>query len=267
MLLCAEGALRPGHRYALLAFRAAAGGFAALAVIGACLPMWTTQLSAAERAATLPKPGQASEVSRGGRLYDNHWSEIGRRPPTQRNPAYPTDQTADGLTTWRCVACHGWDYLGGAGHLDANVSPFSSIRSAAGRDPKDIAKFLKTSTDHAMVLTGLPAGELEDLALFVCCGQHDIGVLIDENGKAKGDPLRGKDIFENSCARCHQADGQAPLYGEEGDVSSLGWIARERPAQAVHKIRNGVPNADMLSLRFLELERIGDLLAYVQTLD
>jgi len=118
-----------------------------------------------------------------------------------------------------------------------------------------------------MVLADLPTDELKDLALFVCCGQHDIGVLIDKNGKAIGNSLRGKDIFENSCARCHQPDGKAPLYGEEGDVSSLGWIARERPAQAVHKIRNGVPNADMLSLRFLELERIGDLLAYLQTLD
>lgn len=171
------------------------------------------------------------------------------------------------MTTWRCVACHGWDYLGGAGHLDKKAPDFSSVRAAVGRDPKDIAEFLEGSTEHAMVLAGLPAGELEDLALFLCCGQHDIAALVDEKGNARGDPLLGKDIFENSCARCHQADGKAPLYGEPGDVSSLGWIARERPAQAVHKIRNGVPNADMLSLRFMKLERIGDLLAYLQTLD
>ncbi|MFM9616228.1 c-type cytochrome, partial [Streptomyces niveiscabiei] len=77
----------------------------------------------------------------------------------------------------------------------------------------------------------------------------------------------GKDIFEGVCNRCHQGNGNAPLYGESGDVSSLGWVSRQSPAQAVHKIRNGVPSAEMLSLRFLDIERVGDLLAYLQTLE
>ena len=85
--------------------------------------------------------------------------------------------------------------------------------------------------------------------------------------RSQGDPLRGKDVYDGICNRCHQADGKAPIYGEPGDVSSLGWIARQHPAQAAHKIRNGVPSADMVSLRFLDIEQIGDLLAYLQTLD
>ena len=77
----------------------------------------------------------------------------------------------------------------------------------------------------------------------------------------------GKDIYEGTCTRCHQADGKAPLYGEAGNKASLGWIARNRTEQAVHKIRNGVPLADMLSLRFLDRESLAGLLAYLQTLD
>ena len=45
------------------------------------------------------------------------------------------------------------------------------------------------------------------------------------------------------------------------------WVANNRPAQALHKIINGVPSADMLSLRFLPHTRLADLLAYIQTLD
>ena len=113
----------------------------------------------------------------------------------------------------------------------------------------------------------MPDEALHALSLFICCGQHDMRSLIGPNGEAKGDPLRGKDVYDGVCNRCHQADGKAPIYGEPGDVSSLGWIARQHPAQATHKIRNGVPSADMVSLRFLEIEQIGDLLAYLQTLD
>lgn len=60
------------------------------------------------KAAATP-PGLAAAISRGGRLYDNHWAVIGKRPPANRNPLYPTGDAADDLHSWRCVACHGWD--------------------------------------------------------------------------------------------------------------------------------------------------------------
>ena len=45
------------------------------------------------------------------------------------------------------------------------------------------------------------------------------------------------------------------------------WVSRTRPEQALHKVLNGVPAAEMLSLRFLSDEEIADLFAYLQTLD
>ena len=210
--------------------------------------------------------GQAATLSYGGRLYDNHWTVLKLLPPSQENPLYPADPRNAPKTTWRCVSCHGWDYAGSDGHLGQVGPKFVSMISAKGRDPEQIARFLRSGS-HAAIAAPIPDEALHALSLFVCCGLHDIRNLIGPSGEAKGDPLRGKDIYDGVCNRCHQPDGKAPIYGEPGDVSSLGWIARQHPAQAAHKIRNGVPSADMVSLRFLDDERIGDLLAYLQTLD
>jgi hypothetical protein len=210
--------------------------------------------------------GQAAILSYGGRLYDNHWVVLKRAPPSKPNPLYPGEPLSAITSTWRCVSCHGWDYSGSSGQLGQIGSKFIGITGAKGRDPEQIARFLRSGS-HSAVVAPMPDEALQALSLFVCCGQHDIHSLIGPNGEAKGDPLRGKDVYDGVCNRCHQADGKAPIYGEPGDVSSLGWIARQHPAQAAHKIRNGVPSADMVSLRFLEIEQIGDLLAYLQTLD
>ena len=210
--------------------------------------------------------GQAAVLSYGGRLYDNHWVVLKRLPPSQANPLYPGDARNATTTTWRCVSCHGWDYSGSEGQLGQTGSKFIGIAGAKGRDPEQIARFLRSGS-HSAVVAPMPDEALHALSLFICCGQHDMRSLIGPNGEAKGDPLRGKDVYDGVCNRCHQADGKAPIYGEPGDVSSLGWIARQHPAQATHKIRNGVPSADMVSLRFLKIEQIGDLLAYLQTLD
>ena len=82
-----------------------------------------------------------------------------------------------------------------------------------------------------------------------------------------GDPEGGQAIFEGACINCHQIDGRRYLRGEHGDRSSLGWVVRNRPTQALHKIMNGVPGAEMLSLRFLSDAAIADLFAYLETLD
>jgi mono/diheme cytochrome c family protein len=217
----------------------------------------------AETAASSAAPGRAAAISYGGRLYDNHWRELRLAPPSGPHPAY---KGANPSVSWRCVSCHGWDYSGSDGQLGQREPQAVPLSHVKGRSPQDIAKFLR-SVSHRNIVAALDDPAVEALALFLCCGQHDLADFIGTDAKAKGDPLHGKDIYENTCNRCHQSDGKAPIYGELGDVPSLGWIARQRPAQALHKIRNGVPGADMLSLRFLKPEDIAGLLAYLQTLD
>ncbi len=237
----------------------------ALLVLG----LWnSSQPEAADKATVSLPPGHAAMLSLGGRLYDNHWTLVKAKIPSGRHPLYSADAQVPDTMTWRCVSCHGWEYVGGDGHLGQKKSSvrFVSLVSVIGRKPERTEQYLKYS-NHQKLVAPLSKNDLKALAHFLSFGQHDLNSIVDRDGKSKGDPRKGKDIYEGTCSRCHQADGKAPLYSVDGGYSSLGWLARHRPARTVHKIRNGVTSADMLSLRFVSLEGIGDLVAYLQTLD
>ena len=211
--------------------------------------------------------GRQSMISLGGKLYDNHWLQSERKPPSQRYPGYPDEIDISSSDTWRCVSCHGWDYSGADGVLGQQASSplFVSLRNSAGKPVQEIIAALKSGR-HGKIIRVLDPAQVEALSVFVSVGQHDIAVVVFD-GRATGSPERGKDIFEGACVSCHQADGKAYIQGEPGDRPALGWVAINRPAQALHKIRNGVPSTDMLSLRFLPQSRVTDLLTYLQTLD
>ncbi len=217
--------------------------------------------------ASSEEPGEAWILSLGGKLYDNLWVVTGKPPPGIRNPDYPKDVTDLAADTWRCVFCHGWDYSGNDGHLGKSRQSvvFVSLRPAAGKDLASV-KSAMLRPGHKVYIEPLDEAQIDALARFVSFGQFNAGKLI-RDGKSVGYAEAGKDIFEGACVSCHQADGKAYIEGEAGDRPALGWVAQNRPAQALHKIINGVPGADMLSLRFLPEQSLADLLAYVQTLD
>lgn len=233
-----------------------------IAIFACTLLLFTTAASADD--AFL---GRQSLISLGGKLYDNHWLQSERKPPSNRYPDYPKDIDIGSSDTWRCVSCHGWDYSGADGHLGQMASSplFASLRDSAGKPVAEITAVLKSGM-HREIADVLEPAQIDALSVFISMGQHDIGQVLSD-GKATGSPERGKDIFEGACVSCHQEDGKAFIQGEPGDKPALGWVAINRPAQALHKIRNGVPSADMLSLRFLPESRVIDLLAYLQTLD
>lgn len=212
--------------------------------------------------------GEGFVISLGGKLYDDIWVTTGDKPPAGRHPAYPKSLPDIGSDSYRCPACHGWDYMGKDGHLAkaAEGVPFRSLRYLAGEDPQKIAELINAAP-HILPKGNMPNLAVEILSLFISLGQYDHESFFDAKGKAKGDPARGRNIFEGACMTCHRPDGRAILTGEKGDRSSLGWIARNRPEQALHKIINGVPGAEMLSVRFLGADQLADLLAYVQLLD
>lgn len=211
--------------------------------------------------------GKQSLISLGGKLYDNHWLQSGRKPPSERYQNYPAEIDVPAAHTWRCVSCHGWDYRGASGQLGQTAkSPlFVSLRNSAGKPVEEIARVI-TSGRHRLIVEVLKPDQIHALSWFISIGQHDIEDALD-GGRATGSAERGKDIFEGVCVSCHQQDGKAYIEGELGDKPALGWVATNRPAQALHKIRNGVPGTDMLSLRFLPQRRVIDLLSYLQTLD
>ncbi len=212
--------------------------------------------------------GEVFVLSLGGKLYDNYFIMTEKLSPETKNPDYPDYVPAGDMGTWRCVACHGWDYMGAKGERGklAATAAFTSLRGLEGMELPIVLDRLKIAHPD-VVKTKLSDQAPEILAIFLSSGQFDRSEVLDDNGKSKGSAPAGKMIFEGACMGCHQIDGRAYLRGEQGDKPSLGWVARNRPEQVIHKIMNGFPGSDMLAMRFLDISHVADLLAYLQTLD
>ncbi len=198
------------------------------------------------------EPSEAWLMSYGGRLYDQWWAVLFVEPPEGTHPSYPADGPRSGLESWRCVTCHGWDYRG--------------IRGAAGDQPEAIVAVLRDET-HRFTPDLIPDEPARALALFVSRGQLEPGDLVEAgSGKFMGDPERGRALFQNICAVCHDFDGRAWIEGEGDLGNSLGAIASQDPWRALHKVMNGQTYADMPALRALGAGTAADVLTYVQTL-
>ncbi len=206
-----------------------------------------------------------AEIAHGGTLYDDWFEAVGAasgkgaRPAEGRwdtHPAYGSRGAMEGRDTWRCVACHGWDYEG------ADGADGAGIRGAAGKAVEAIVAVLKDAT-HAYSDAMMNADQFRDLALFVGRGQHDAGAHIDPvTGAAAGDPERGAGYYNTICAKCHGMDGRKP----KSMADPLGRMARDDPWASLHKVRNGQPGAQMPALRALPMQVSVDVLAYTQTL-
>jgi cytochrome c553 len=219
----------------------------------------------AARAAS-PSESESAVVSvvRGGRLYDNWYREIGRKPPRNSHPAYPVDKTYANVPdrNWRCVECHGWDYRGkdGAYARGEHYTGIKGIRGMVGADPDRIVAILR-ETPHGYGEV-LGRDDLIDLANFVSKGQVDMDALIDRDVKrAKGDAARHSAYYHTICATCHGSFGQQIVTARP-----IGDMARDDPWQALHNMLNGHAGDTMPALRAFGTETLVNLLAFVQTL-
>ncbi len=213
-------------------------------------------------------PSEAWRLAQGGRLYDMWWGTLLVEPPEESHPAYPKSGAQDGAQTWRCVACHGWDYKGkdGAFGTGPNRTGIKGIRGAMGRAPAEIAALLRAKP-HGYTEEMIPDEALSLLALFVSAGQHDAGRYIDrKTRKSRGNAEAGRAVYQNLCAVCHDFDGRAEIFSDEGELATLGAITGDQPWLALHKVLNGQPAADMPALRALDMQTVLDALAYAQTL-
>ncbi len=218
--------------------------------------------AAQETASDDTELGPVFLLSLGGKLYDDFWTILDELPPEDRNPALKGVLSVSRRDSWRCVTCHGWDYTGAK--IDGRRFP--GLHQLAGADPEAVKAKLRDPA-HPFPADRISDVAMDILAIFVSQGLYNRSDYMSETGVAIGNPEFGRDVFEGACISCHQLDGRRYLKGEKGDRSSLGWVARNRPEQAMHKILNGVPAAEMLSLRFLSDIQIADLLAYLQSLD
>ena len=206
----------------------------------------------------------------GGRLYDMWWAVLFVDPPQDTHPKYPKAGKQSGPTTWRCVECHGWDYRGSDGAYGAgpHFSGVKGINGMAGKDPAQIVELLRGSS-HGFTAELIPDKAMAALAQFVSKGQIDTERVIDRGtGRVQGNPERGKRVYQNVCAICHDYDGMAWITGEEEDqdLQTLGAIANANPWRGLHKVMNGQTYADMPAMRAFDQQVVLDILAYSQTL-
>jgi cytochrome c553 len=208
---------------------------------------------------------EAGAIARGGRLYDNWFSELKVERPATTHAAWPADNTQkSGAVTWRCKSCHGWDSMGrdGAYAAGSYKTGIPGLRKLVGAPIDAIAATIGDAR-HALA-DKLGPQDIQDLALFVSKGQFDVDVLIDRATKAVkgGDVAKGAAYYATVCSNCHGADGDQPAEMPE----SLGLMMSDNPYEVVHKTMNGQPHQPMPALRAFDTKVVADILAYVATL-
>ncbi len=210
--------------------------------------------------------GHLRFINQGGLLYDNWYVHLGTPAPTDTHPGY-TGVGQQGAASWRCPACHGWDYKGdwGGDAEDRQRQGITGIRNMTYARLGSIVAVLK---DDAHRFGGrIPEGAMTSLAYFVADGQIDMDRYIDrKTRKASGDHVRGARIYHTICAGCHGVDGKFLNFDTAKDPAYVGTVANRNPWRTLHKIRMGQPEVDMVSMLAFTTQDHVDVLAYVQTL-
>lgn len=212
----------------------------------------------------------------GARIYDNWILTLDRDPPEGDHPLWSNQDfnKRSGVATWRCTACHGWDYKGadGAyGPYSTYYTGFTGLQRTVGATHQEVLSWLNGSQNSAHNFLALTnASALNDLAAFLRTQQVDMDLLIDpETGASFGRVEQGGELFDQTCAECHGAYGNLINFGTQSNPMYLGDMAVAEPWQTMHKIRFGTPTSQRMPAYEAEdwsLRMMADVLAYSQTL-
>jgi len=230
------------------------------------------------------------ELKRAGLLYDKWWVVAGANttePPATRNANW-NDSAGENSSkqrdqnTWRCKACHGWDYQGVHGaYGDTTSRNYSGIRGyfflQTQANTKEIIIDAITNgprtagTDHNFGQY-LSESDIDLLAQFILDGDLGVPANLDSYNAllVDGDATVGKTIYQSTtpgnCESCHGPDGTLiPSVDLSAD-------ANDKPQEFLHKVRygNAQTNGQMIptsgGFSGLTQSEASDVLAYAKTL-
>jgi thiosulfate dehydrogenase len=210
---------------------------------------------------------QEGDVGQGAWLYDDWTAMPGvTLPPAEDMPLWKSEPVGvqGGKDTWRCVTCHGWDYGSGgdgpANLLAVRAQPAEELLAAL--DGTRIA-----GHDFSPYLS---AQQLDDLVAFLQQGTFDDSQVIDRVSRRVigGDTAHGQQLYQQSCATCHAADGSGQVFREQGQEMTLAKLAVQDPWRFMHRTRFGVARAPQMpvgnSLGW-SVQDGRDVLLYVQS--
>jgi len=219
---------------------------------------------------------QNDAATQGALLYDKWWGVTGADAPTTDHPLWATQSsnTRSGKDTWRCKECHGWDYKGvdGAYGSGSHMTGFAGVYDSRTKSVDELVAALKggTNADHDFSAV-MDDTALNNLAAFIQ-GVQDDSLYIDYDAKTalNGNAGKGAVLYEDTCAKCHGADGTELNFHTPEDPEYVGTVAAGNPQEFFHKAIYGQPGSDPAMIGGLEagwsLDQIANVLAYAQTL-
>ncbi len=214
-----------------------------------------------------------ADIERGAQLYDN-WVRIKKVKINKKHPLYPKEGKNKGSMTWRCVECHGWDYLGNKGRYSKGpqYTGIKGILDAKNKTPQELFDILTNkSIKHDFSENYyLSYSDTWAIARFIREGLIDTNEIINFDVLSNANLANGGKLYRRYCMDCHGSDGNSINFREhlEG-THGIGWEANSDPQETLHKIRWGHPGADMPSMIIdenLSNTDIVDILSYCQTL-
>ncbi len=214
---------------------------------------------------------EQADTKNGGLLYDN-WLKITKADPEGNHPLYPADAKKSGKSTWRCKECHGWDYIGNKGRYSkgSHYTGIGGVYDQRTESPDDLHEDLTNAEDSHDFSAYLSNQQIWDLVKFIREGLAPIEMVINDQGQAKGDAMKGKVLYNANCSSCHGDNGDAiDFKGKKDGIQGVGWLANDNPQESIHKIRWGHPGSDMPSMiqdAGLSEQDAIDILTYSQML-
>lgn len=108
------------------------------------------------------------------------------------------------------------------------------------------------------------------LALVSAWGFSNIGLRDLPASEKGGDPVSGREIYVNTCIRCHGIDGKGALgiklVPPPADLTSV-VVQNRLDGTLFRRIHEGKPNTAMGAWKYsLSAEEVWDVLAYVRRL-
>lgn|GEM_PF-1176153 len=212
-------------------------------IAGSDVDPWTMVMDGPT--ATDPAGFVLASAVRGGRLYDQWWSEAGLPEPVGDHPLYPAVGAQSGSTTFRCKECHGWDYKGVDG-VYGSGSHFTGIAGILGSTMSSKRMFSLLKADpgtvahgHNMDSYGLSDRDLWDLVRFVKDGVVNTDDFIDASGMFPDTSGIGSAGYSLTCINCHGPDGRDINFGTAMSPEYVGTVAVDNPWEFLHKMRFG----------------------------
>jgi mono/diheme cytochrome c family protein len=198
----------------------------------------------------------------GAQLYDDWPRALRLAGPFQRHPLWSGSTNVRPQETWRCVNCHGWDFLGSAGvggDLGV-VDGVPGLRHLVGVGRNDIRAMIRADS-HGYSSAPLNPEALSYLAGFLAKGQTATVELVGRARTLGVDRAAGGERYASVCQICHGANGDALNLGTERAPETLSTLARRLPWRFLHTVRFG-HGGIMPSFTTLEEQEFLNLLIY-----